>query len=453
MRSYSFILLAVLVVSILTTVLFVNNVFDTTIVWLILLFLTSVAFLVSDKKLEMFHPGIAFPIVYSFLYGMGFLYLWLNNGEHALSVLVYSVIGLIAYQIGVSLFVGRSNLKISIFRLDLDLFLLRLILFVVACVSLLSAAYIYKVIGIPILADDIYHIREIGFNKVSHYSLFLLRNIGLVFNILFLVTCAATMYISNKQKLHLSILFVVAFLMLLSTAGRADLMFLFVLFVINYHYVVKNISLTRSAAVTSSFIVLIIVYNYLRMYQYSGSHETIIFLSEKFNGNQFYMFLYHVLAQVSLLGVTFQDVIDKIPDQLPFFNGMVIPITLSTYLPGHQAPPGAILKEMGGINFTGGQANLTLLGDFYADFGVAGIVIGMFLLGSVVSLLYRRLCRTKKISLLILYTYVLYSLIVGLPGGLFSQAIRYYYFLIILLIIFFSGKSFKAIIKKNINVL
>lgn len=418
---------------------------------LIILILLSTTFWIGNRDVDLFHPGVAFPLVYTFLYGMGFFYLWLNNDAYSGRVIFFSVIGLLAYQVGVYIISGRFKLRQVLFFNDLNLSIFYFLLYITAGLSFLAAMYIYSKIGIPILAVDIFHIRDEGYSEVSHYSLYLLRNIGLVFNLSFLVLFASKNHVTTKVKVISFLVFMIAFLMMFSTASRADMMFLFVLFLVNYHYSVKKISLIKSIAVTAFLIVAAIGYNYYRMFQFAGTHETLSYLSQRFNNNHFYMFLYHMLAQVSLLGVTFRDVVDKIPEYLPYFYGSIIPITLSTFLPGHQAPPGELLKEKGQIVFTGGQSNLTLLGDFYADFGTIGIIAGMLLLGVVVSWLYTRLYRKQTLSLLMIYTYVEYSLIVGLPGGLLSQAIRYYYLFIILVFIFVS-KSLSKVLYSGIRI-
>ena len=49
------------------------------------------------------------------------------------------------------------------------------------------------------------------------------------------------------------------------------------------------------------------------------------------------------------------------------------------------------------ISFTGGQMNLTLIGDFYADFGLFGIIIGMFILGIVIHKIYNNFLKRKNL--------------------------------------------------------
>ena len=314
--------------------------------------------------------------------------------------------------------------------------LIKILLFI-SIISVFSAAYIFIKIGVPILSDDLFYIRSEGFKKVSHYSLFLLRNIGVVFLFYFLYSQSSNNFIRYK-KLKITLLFVTSSLLMLSTAGRADIIFIIIPFIISWHYGVKKITLPRMSIIVLLVLAILMVYNFYRLFQHEATHETLVFLDEKFDGNILFMFGYHFLAQMSLVGVTFRDVILHVPYSLDYFNGTLVVQTLSTFLPGHQSPPGELIKEAAGLTFTGGQANLTLLGDFYADFGLLGIVFGMFLLGYFLSLLYRRYVLTNHLSFAVIYVYSVYSLIVGVPGGLFSQAIRYYYLLIIILIIVLS---------------
>ena len=234
---------------------------------------------------------------------------------------------------------------------------------------------------------------------------------------------------------------IISAMIMLSTACRADIVFIIIPLAINYHYLIRRIKIFRALIFSILFIFVVIGLNYHRLYNYGPRHETIAYLDYISGGNEISMFFYHLFAQMSLVATCFKDVISIVPSYHDYFYGMLIPQTLSTFLPGHQDPPGAILKAAGNLNFQGGQMNTTLVGDFYIDFGIIGIVIGMFLLGIAVKLAYNNLLKTKTATACIIYSYVYYSLIVGIPGGLFSQTIRYYYFIIIIGFCFYVKKK------------
>lgn len=389
---------------------------------------------------DLFHPGVAFPIVFLFLYSMGSGYLAFLGDLYASDVISYAAIALLSYQIGVFAVLPnrREQVVEGPFHVDVDTNILSALTLVMLAVSLVASTFIYSRIGVPLLSEDLVRIRVEGFREVSHYSLFLLRNVGLVF-----LLVGATYYGHRygrknflfRHRVLVFSLLTLSFLLMLSTAGRADLIFVIMLAILGHHYLRRRIALREAVILTTLLIVGGALYNFLRLFRSGGQHETLAFLTELLGDSLLLQFGYHVFAQTSLVGVTFRDVIHHIPSTLPHFNGTLIPTTMSTLFPGHQSPPGEILKKAAGLDFTGGQANLTLVGDFYADFGLPGVVGGMFFLGVSIALLYRRLCRYRTSSWLILYVYSTYALIVGIPGGLFSQAIRYYYLLILIVVL------------------
>jgi len=359
----------------------------------------------------------------------------------SLQVLLHSILGITFFQLGRLCFFGREASSVKRINVTFDWNKNTFLIFSVfiSLISIVAALYIYNKIGVPVLSTNIHNVRVEGFSKVSHYSLFLLRNIGIIFHYVFIF------YFTNKNKLDESrfiiyLFFSVSFLLMISTAGRADLFFILVPLFINYHYLVSEIKIFKAVNIFIILVVGIVLYNFLRMFQSGGEHETLLFLSDFVGNNVFLMFGFHLVAQFSLVAICYHDVLLHVPASLPFFHGSLIPQTLSTYLPGHQSPPGEMLKEAAGLTFVGGQSNLTLLGDFYSDFGWLGIAAGMFLVGLVLEAAYLCFCKKKSATFLILYVYILYSLIVGLPGGMFSQAIRYYYLFIILISCFIMKK-------------
>jgi hypothetical protein len=103
---------------------------------------------------------------------------------------------------------------------------------------------------------------------------------------------------------------------MLSTAGRADLFFVIIPFIINYHYLINRITIKQGAAVFLLLIILIIGYNYYRLFKFSGNHETLIFLKDYVGDNHLKMFLFHLVAQMSLVGTCFADVLEYIPSSV-----------------------------------------------------------------------------------------------------------------------------------------
>jgi len=89
-----------------------------------------------------------------------------------------------------------------------------------------------------------------------------------------------------------------------------------------------------------------------------------------------------------------------------FFPGKTYLLDVSALLPGAQRSfNGIIYQEMGGAGF--GSATITILGESYANFGGAGIVLVPFVIGALLQLMHHRLLRSRKTAVGVL----LYSLL------------------------------------------
>lgn len=88
----------------------------------------------------------------------------------------------------------------------------------------------------------------------------------------------------------------------------------------------------------------------------------------------------------------FNIVVAYFPDLHPFMLGQSYLISAGAIMPGHQPHFGFWLTEHLGLAFSSpGPVDPTILGEFYANFGQIGIVIGMFALGAGLRALYRLL--------------------------------------------------------------
>jgi oligosaccharide repeat unit polymerase len=120
----------------------------------------------------------------------------------------------------------------------------------------------------------------------------------------------------------------------------------------------------------------------------------------------------------------FQALSETVPDQRPYLLGKGLGGSLISVLPGKQMTT----REYVSL-FVRGDTNTTLtptvLGPFYMDFGVPGIVVGLGLLGGILGYLYAR----RKASPLnaLLYSYWLALALASIHSGLSDPG--YYLFL------------------------
>lgn len=87
------------------------------------------------------------------------------------------------------------------------------------------------------------------------------------------------------------------------------------------------------------------------------------------------------------------------PHREPFMFGESYWMSIKTILPGSQLHFGFWLRDRIGLALSTGPVDPTILGEFYVNFGWAGIVLGMFTLGFFLRTLYRYLTRGLTVSI------------------------------------------------------
>ncbi len=79
-------------------------------------------------------------------------------------------------------------------------------------------------------------------------------------------------------------------------------------------------------------------------------------------------------------------VFHSFPHVVPFQFGLGLIQDLSVVLPGYQPNFGTWVKNMLGMEFTGGSLTITYQGELYANFGFPGLIFGAWSLGMALSL-------------------------------------------------------------------
>jgi oligosaccharide repeat unit polymerase len=75
-------------------------------------------------------------------------------------------------------------------------------------------------------------------------------------------------------------------------------------------------------------------------------------------------------------------------------------------------------KQILGSDFVGGGQPATLLGPLYGDFGLAGIVLGMFLVGVLVSTAHRWMLKGPTVFRVLIYSWLMQTVLFSLFGAL-----------------------------------
>ncbi|MBN8433049.1 oligosaccharide repeat unit polymerase [Priestia flexa] len=118
-------------------------------------------------------------------------------------------------------------------------------------------------------------------------------------------------------------------------------------------------------------------------------------------------------------------------------------IDLFTILPGYQPNFGTVLKEQFNLNFDGEGISITLLGELLINFGVTGVIVGMFIIGTFLELFFLRIVKYSNDDLYILILILISAKFVRVATGGIAPIFIYYIMPILLLII---GVKFVLII-------
>ena len=116
---------------------------------------------------------------------------------------------------------------------------------------------------------------------------------------------------------------------------------------------------------------------------------------------------------------TLDLVMSFFPDHHPFMLGESYLISANTVLPGAQLHFGFWLRERLGLVFISpGPVDPTIIGEFYANFGWSGVVVGMSALGFTLRTLFAVFTRKTSISLRRVVLMVLISTsLIGVAGS------------------------------------
>jgi oligosaccharide repeat unit polymerase len=111
---------------------------------------------------------------------------------------------------------------------------------------------------------------------------------------------------------------------------------------------------------------------------------------------------------------------DVVPSQVGYGHGAYAVAPLVSFLPGEQTWAADAIKRTLDDRYVGMGEPATLLGGFYLDFGLAGIVVGMALAGFAMTALYRRMRARGDAFTTILYAHASFLAFLSLYGDLYN---------------------------------
>lgn len=350
-----------------------------------LIFLSIVCFyiitaLIYEKKIDLFSPFFIFPLWY-------ISYLFIGSLQILQDDIVISTFQWLLYFLGLICFYGGGTIphlllsRVQKIKLpkkwDPDRILIASsLLFFLA---LISAFIIYSKVGIPLFSKNInatrLQVSQSGYIAefiVGGEVVFMLSSVGL--------------FILKKRPFLFSLLLMATIMLSLMGGTRTSLIRQVLPVLIIFHYMVKKIP----KRVLIIFVLLSLIFiggmNFFRVYKNLGSMVTSDLRARGYHPYLYWS--YFVFRDFKHGPEGLARVLDMIPRKYNYLYGRLHVLPFLMPLPGHQPQPGVVLKEMAGLEFEGVGMAATMLAPQYADFGVPGIILGMFIVGFIFNLSY-----------------------------------------------------------------
>ena len=348
------------------------------------------------ERIDIFSPILLFPFAYSVLYSVGsFNFLKYDIVEVPIYSYIYYFTGLLSYYLGLILVskIYKANQKVSYkkqyekeFAFILSGFLILL------CFSIV----VFAKAGIPIFQNDVVNSRTLVVKTVGGWLYYMYKTLPLFTALLLILKWK---YAANKSIIILiNYLLPIGFLFMVLGAYRGAFVSTFLLLLITYHYMIKAISLKRAITI---FVCLISVYAFMGYIRAQPSN---------YSGGWFQVLLIELSNPSKALAL----ITSRIPNEFPFFKGSIIVNAFMALLPGEQLAYGLILKDMFSLHFSGGGFTPSLLGGFYLDFGILGIIMFMAFYGIVLGYLYYKMKKIPTPYNIVIYAFALQYFIISI---------------------------------------
>ncbi|WP_270577714.1 O-antigen polymerase [Caldibacillus thermoamylovorans] len=363
--------------------------------------------------IDILSPYVFFPMMYLVIYGVGPHKALGRNPEMGILVLNVIAGGFIAFIIGAMLMSSvliKSINSSKYIDIKVNPFMSRhfgkisRIAFVIGIIAMLM--FFINARGIPVLMSDLENSRIDA-----------LSNNGIPFYLSMLIMISVWVYFLSERKLSHKITFlIIGITLLLSTGWRNTAVALFLVSVLIYHYQ-RPIPFRKLVATGIILVVLISVTGLSRIY--SSDLQNYKMMQMMVEGNYlqaFFAYLYNY-------PVVFTDnlilVLQGFSNPNLYLHGLSFIWNFGLIIPGLEIQSfDFYLKDYLGVGFAGGGLPPTLLGDFYLNFGLNGVLIGMMLMGMFWKYMHYLFMKNKRNLVGLSALIILYYLSVSIRGGI-----------------------------------
>jgi oligosaccharide repeat unit polymerase len=364
--------------------------------------------------IDPFSPWVGLPLLFALLFGLGALEL--TDWEPTIAAVQFELYfaGLLSYLAGVGLVSllgsGRAAWR-RVRRFEALEGPVMLLLFLATAAI---GVFVMMKAGNPLLAPDTETARTRVVIDVGGWMYYLYRTHAVA---LLLLLAAWSRVDVARGRPMLLLLIPISIALVISGGYRSHLIIPLAAFVVFRHYYVKRFSTVAIVAVVGLLLTFLIVSGAIRYAGVGGAADDVA---------------RRLFVEIQNPAFALQRVSEYFPDVYEHFKGLYMARGFVALLPGQQVAVGLILKEMLGLHFAGGGFAPSILGGFYIDFGIRGIIGGMFACGLIAGLSFRSMSQRPTFYRVLIYAYLTVYLAFSFRGG-FLQEVFPLWFLFILL--------------------
>ena len=292
-------------------------------------------------------------------------------------------------------------------------------------VSITALAFRLSVTGIPFINFEPDFGRTMVNRMVGGYVsvLSLTSQVAMVFLFVY-------RFILGKKGTVINLLILTTLVGLILLGSRNRILMPLLLISIIYHYMIKRFTLKQMFLIGMGLVALFTFYGFFRSSSIEGRWENWAKVFEL--PESFHLLLPLILAWMNP-SLIFSLITLNIPQNAPFQQGHFLASGLLAILPGHQPNQGTMIKDL--LNMVDSNSiAVSMLGTFWIDFGILGLIVGMFLVGFSLRFLYFKMIFSQyRFSWCLLYAYFVLYFCQTLYSG-FLEAFTDYWFPLLFLI-------------------
>lgn len=356
-------------------------------------------------RIDIFSPALFFPFMFILVFYGGYFftqcYFQFLGEKISFGQWYYYSLSLSSYLIGTFTYPFYIKIKSRRFRLGSLVPNSRFWIFIwpIFIITFLFLLYRLYKIGIPFLSYEPECGRMATYLAISGYVSVLSLSVEVV-----LVFCLIYRWILHKKGITINLLIGLSFIGLLLTGSRNRILIPVAIFLVCYHYLVKKFSMKRLVVYGIVLLTIFTAYGWARSLNIPGRLSV---WAEVFGISPQISFIVPLILPIMNSSRMFYRITSAIPERVSYQYGSFLLSGIVALLPGYQPSQGVMIKDILNISSPNPIA-ISMLGTFWVDFGLIGLIIGMWFVGFILRFIYLKMVSSGyRLTFTILYAYFL----------------------------------------------